>query len=82
MWRWMLNPDAVIAESPGDLPSRILTREEQRAFEREQRWLMRFIVGLILAGILAPTIFLVMEVFDGIEVRERAAREGNYVPPR
>lgn len=82
VWRWILNPDAAIAEKANDTPSRMLTREERRAFEREERWIMRFIVGLILAGILTPTIFLVVEVFDGLEERKRAAREASYIPPR
>lgn len=78
----MLNPDAVIAESANNLPSRRLTRAEQRAFEREQRWWTWGIVIILILSVAAPLVFLVVEMFDGIETRERAAREANYIPPR
>lgn len=78
----MLNPDAAIAESVNNLPSRRLTREEQRAFEREQRWWAWGIVVILVLALAAPLAFLVVEMFDGIEARGRAAREANYIPPR
>lgn len=82
VWRWMLNPDAVVGESTDDRQSRMLTREERRAFEREQRRWTWGIVAILALSIAAPLAFLVVEVFDSIETRERTAREANHIPPR
>lgn len=82
LWRWILNPDAAIADTSNDLPTRMLTREEQRAFDREQRWWAWGIVTTLVLAVAVPLVFLVVEMFDGIETRERAAREANYIPPR
>lgn len=78
----MLNPDAVSRESANNTPSRRLTSEERRAFRREQRY-WAIVFGIIIAiAISAPIVFLVMEVAEDSEAREKAAREANYIPPR